>query len=68
MDRLLTLAQVKDATGLGKSAIYAAMQRNDFPLPVKITAKASRWRESEIAAYIDSRPRHVGDRSRSVPA
>ncbi|MDE0190759.1 MAG: AlpA family phage regulatory protein [Gammaproteobacteria bacterium] len=66
MDRLLTMAEVESITGLRKSAVYNAIQAGDFPAPIKITPKASRWRASEIESYIAACPRGVGDRSRSA--
>lgn len=64
MDRLLTLQQVEGLVGLKRSTIYEAIRRDGFPAPVKITDRASRWRESELQEYIDGRPRDVGDLSR----
>jgi prophage regulatory protein len=47
--------QVEARTGLSRSAIYAAMARNDFPRPVRLAAKAVGWRTEEVDAWIDSR-------------
>jgi prophage regulatory protein len=49
--------QVEAHTGLGRSAIYALMARNEFPRPVRLTAKAVGWRRDEIEAWVDSRER-----------
>jgi prophage regulatory protein len=45
-DRGITLTQVKERTGLGKTKIYAMIKAGDFPAPAKF-GRASRW--SEIA-------------------
>lgn len=45
-DRGLTIHEVKDRTGLGKTKIYAMIKAGEFPAPGKF-GKASRW--SEIA-------------------
>lgn len=56
MDKIYRLSEVVEITGLGKTTIYRkAKDPNDrFPKPVKIGAKASGWRESELQAWIDS--------------
>jgi prophage regulatory protein len=45
-DRGLTMREVKERTGLGKTKIYAMIKAGEFPRPGKF-GKASRW--SEIA-------------------
>ena len=61
MDKLLTRPEVEKICRLGRSALYRNMRQGDFPLPIKIGPRAVRWRESEIEAYIASRPRAVGE-------
>lgn len=52
-DRLLRLPEVEFLSGLKKTSIY---QRADgFPAPVKV-GRATAWRESEVNAWITSRP------------
>lgn len=53
--RLLRLALVEERTGLKKSAIYAAIRAGTFPGPVRLTAQAVAWRESDITGWINSR-------------
>lgn len=55
-DNLLTRREVERRTGLKKSAIYAMMGAGRIPRPVRIGAKAVRWRESEINAWIAGLP------------
>ncbi|MGB7756687.1 MAG: AlpA family transcriptional regulator [Salinisphaera sp.] len=50
---LLRLPAVKARTGQSRSAIYAAIQRGEFPKPVPIGARAVAWVESEIDDYIE---------------
>lgn len=45
-DRGLTMTEVKERTGMGKTKIYAMIKTGDFPAPGKF-GRASRW--SEIA-------------------
>lgn len=51
-DRLLKIAEVKSRVGLGKSTIYALVAEGRFPRPYKLTPKAARWSEQEIADWI----------------
>lgn len=50
-ERLLPIAEVKIQVGFGSSYIYELIQRGEFPGPVKV-GNASRWRQSEIQAWI----------------
>lgn len=52
---ILRRHQVEARTGLSRSAIYALMARNQFPKPVKLTAKAVGWRSDLIEAWLQSR-------------
>lgn len=52
-ETLLRLAEVMKRVGLRKTAIYAAIDRGEFPKPCKI-GLSSRWPESEIEAYIEA--------------
>ena len=60
-DRLLPRAEVERRVGLGRSAIYRMMRAGEFPAPLQIGPKTVRWRESEIAAWVDGLPRSHGD-------
>ena len=53
--RLLRLPQVIDATGLGKTTIYALQAESDFPMRVKITAHSVAWVEEEVQAWLTAR-------------
>ena len=59
-EKLLTRAEVEGQTGLSTSSIYRLMRIFRFPEPVRIGLRAVRWRESEIDAYLESRPRASG--------
>lgn len=50
-ERLLPLPEVESRSGFKSSFIYQLIKEGKFPKPVKIGA-ASRWRESEIQAWI----------------
>lgn len=54
LDPLMRRPAVQAATGLSRSGLYAAMER-DFPKPVKLGPQAVAWRQSEVQAWIGSR-------------
>ena len=56
MDALINRREVERQTGLARSTIYKNMRAGRFPLPIKISTKAVRWRQADIAAYIEGRP------------
>ena len=60
-DRLVRLIEVVSCTGISRSNIYVKMAAGDFPKPVRVGARAVRWRESEINAWVAARPRATGD-------
>jgi prophage regulatory protein len=52
VDRLLRLPDVVDRVGLSVSWIYKNLaDKSGFPAPVKIGARAVRWRESDLQAW-----------------
>ena len=53
--KLLRFKAVKEKTGLGHTKIYEDMAAGSFPLPVKLSARAVRWVEDEIDAYIEAK-------------
>lgn len=59
MATLLKLEQVKQKTGLSKTAIYTSP---DFPQPVKIGSRSVAWVDSEISDWIE---RKIAERGRS---
>ena len=60
IDQLLTRAEVEARTRLSRSAIYRGMREGNFPEPLRIGPRAVRWRESELEAWLASRPRATG--------
>ena len=53
--RVLRLPQVKARIGMGRSWIYAAMKRGDFPAPVRLSIRAVGWRVADVDAWIAGR-------------
>ncbi|MGR3804909.1 MAG: helix-turn-helix transcriptional regulator [Marinibacterium profundimaris] len=54
-EKLLRRPEVEARTGLSRSTLYDWMKRGEFPQPVKLGARLVAWRESDIAAWMDSR-------------
>ena len=54
-DRILRRREVERRVGLGRSAIYAAINRGEFPKPIKLTSRAVGWRQSDIEAWLARR-------------
>jgi prophage regulatory protein len=52
---VLRLPAVKSRVGLGRSSIYSALARGEFPAPVKLGERAVGWIESDIDAWISTR-------------
>lgn len=55
--QVLRRPDVSRRTGLGRSALYAAIQAGAFPRPVKLGPRAVGWLEEEIDSWIASRER-----------
>ena len=60
-DVLLTRREVERRTGLSRSTLYKKMREGTFPVPLKVSERAVRWRERDIRAYVESRPRSYGE-------
>lgn len=53
--KILRLPEVIATTGLGRSSIYAYVQKNAFPHPIRLTERAVGWKSDEVAAWIEQR-------------
>ena len=56
-ERLIRLPQVESLTGLKRAHIYGLARRGLFPKPLKIGARASAFRQSQVMAWIQDRIR-----------
>lgn len=54
-DRLIRIDEVLHICGFSRSALYASIQKGDFPVQVKLSKKASAWLYSEILAWVNER-------------
>ena len=59
-DRLLRRPEIEQRCGLARSTIYRLMDEDRFPRPIRVGPKAVRWLESDIDAWVASRPRAAG--------
>ena len=59
-EQLLTRREVQSRLGIGRTSFYALRAEAGFPLPIRVGPRAIRWSESEVAAWIASRPRTGG--------
>ena len=50
-DRLLTVKQVAEILSIGKSTVWSKCKNGTLPKPVRL-GSGTRWRSSEIQAYI----------------
>ena len=58
-EALLRIATVEAVTGLGRSSIYAKLKADDgsFPQPIKLGARCTRFRASDIQAWLAAQGR-----------
>lgn len=52
MERLYTLAELVELTGLHAATIYRQIDRGLFPKPLKI-GRVNRWRDRDLKAWLD---------------
>ena len=55
--RLLTKKQLRELVPLAYSSIWQLIRQGDFPKAVRIGRQRVAWREDEVRAWIESRPR-----------
>lgn len=52
---LLRIEQVSERIQLGRSWIWGAVKRGEFPEPKKLSARCTRWDSQVVAQWIDQR-------------
>jgi prophage regulatory protein len=52
---ILRLPELCKRLGLGRSSIYALIQRGEFPRPIPLSARAVGWSAAEIEQWIAER-------------
>ncbi len=59
-DYLIRRPDVEALTGFSRAWIYAAMQRGEFPRPIKIGKRAVAWPKSAVDEWIEARKAEAG--------
>ncbi|MFT0172092.1 helix-turn-helix transcriptional regulator [Paraburkholderia mimosarum] len=54
-ERILRLPDVMATVGVKKTTIYGWVKRGDFPLPVRLGARAVGWRERDLDDWLAKR-------------
>lgn len=54
-ERLLRFREVEKKVSFGRTTIYKLIREGTFPRPLKLTLASSRWRLSDIQAFIDGK-------------
>lgn len=57
---LLRRPAVEAVTGLSRSSIYAMMDKDEFPRPIRIGRRAVAWQQSAIEAWLANRQTSTG--------
>ena len=52
--RFLRLKAVLERTGLSRSTLYRKMQDKTFPSSLRISARCTGWRESDVEAWVQN--------------
>ena len=55
--KLLNVKQVSAIVGLATPTIWKMVAAHEFPIPIKVTARSTRWRSEEVEEWIETRPR-----------
>lgn len=58
-EKLLRLGDVMERTALSRSSIYKKIKDGEFPSPIKVGIRASRWQETAIDIWIDRKVNYV---------
>jgi prophage regulatory protein len=53
-DALLRIKTVEHATGLSGATIYRKVRDGDFPSPVRMGARCTRWKAADVRAWIQA--------------
>ena len=51
ISRFLRRQEVEAVTGYSKASIYRLIDQDDFPKPIKLSARCVRWLETDVAAW-----------------
>lgn len=51
-DRLLNRSQVCELAGMSKTTLYEKVKRSQFPAPIWLGARMSRWSEAAVLQWV----------------
>ena len=54
--RALNLEEVLGLISLSSATVYRMMSRGEFPRPVRVGRRATRWHSDEVEEWLASRP------------
>ena len=54
-DEIWRQRRVLAVIGMGRSWLYGAIARGEFPAAIRLGARAIGWRKSDVLAWIESR-------------
>ena len=57
---------VERLTGLSTTGLYRLIRDNEFPRPVRVSSRRVGWHQSEVEAWIESRPRAKGEAAKAA--
>lgn len=57
---LLRLPEVERQTGLARATIYRKIKSQEFPAPVRLGARCSRWSSAAVRDWIKAQVQEVG--------
>lgn len=55
LEPLMKIGDVEAYLGIKKSSIYRAIKEGTFPPPIQLTPNTSRWRRSEVEAFVTAK-------------
>lgn len=55
-ERLIRLPEVMRRTGMSRSWIYAEVQRERFPAPLRLGGRAVAWRDGDVTRWLAALP------------
>lgn len=54
-DRLIRLTEVESLVGCKKSTIYTMLKREQFPKPIRLSARMVVWPETAVLQWLQNR-------------
>ena len=58
-DRLIPINELEKLAGIKRGAIYNRVRAGEMPAPVRLSHRCSRWKLSQVSAWIDAQTQEV---------